>query len=425
MKNYLKGNSMQVINRIKFSMVHFFESIIKVKIIMMVFARLLFFLVISFGIIALPAYRDKKNLSEVKNRFQKEVELIVKEYRFPGMTAAYVLEDGTINTFAAGFSDIEQKIPMSVNSRMLAASIGKTFTGAVILDLVREGKLNLDVPVNQYIGSENWFKQLANNNEITLRHLLTHSSGIENHVESPNFIKAIQTSKKGDLPYFKPIELVSFILNTPPLFKPGSGFHYSDTGYIIAGLVVEKITGKNLFGEIKSRLLVPLNLKNTEPSDKKELKGLASGYLSPENIFQLPVKTTIRPGLMSWNPGIEWAGGGFISTSKDLAVWGSTLYEGRALSGKYLKELFQGVTAAPGTKYSIATAITEDNKGDITYGHKGWIPGYCSSLLYYAKYKSVVAFQINTDIGIIGSDKDVLSIIETRLAKILFEVTAN
>ncbi|MDH5721195.1 MAG: beta-lactamase family protein [Spirochaetia bacterium] len=416
---------MQVINRIKFSMVHFFELIRITKVTAGMAARLLFFFVVSSGIIILQGCREKKNQSEIKNRFQKEIELIVKEYRFPGMTAAYVLHDGTVDAFAAGFSDIEQKTSMNINSRMLAASIGKTFTGAVILDLVREGKLNLDVPVKQYIGSENWFNRLANNNEITLRHLLTHSSGIENHLESPRFIKAIRESKKREMPHLKPIELITYILDAAAIFKPGSGFHYSDTGYIIAGIIVEKVTENNLFDEIRSRILAPLNLNMTEPSDKKNLTDLASGYLSVDNIFQLPAKTTIQPGLMSWNPGIEWAGGGFISTSEDLALWGKILYEGRALSGKYLKELFQGVLAAPGTKYGIGTTIKEDKKGNITYGHKGWIPGYCSSLLYYTRHKAAVAFQINTDIGIIGSDKDVISMIEKRLANVLFEVSTD
>ena len=366
-----------------------------------------------------PGCSRKDKHSEIKKRFQKEVEQIVIDYRFPGMTAAYVLPDKTTATFAAGYSDREHNIPMTENSRMLAASIGKTFTAAVILDLVREKKLDLDAPVGNYIGDEEWFSSLPNGSRITLRHLLTHSSGITNHVETPEFIKFV-TVRRGNInSALLPEKLISFVLGKPPLFIPGNGFHYSDTGYIIAGWIVEKITKKNIFDEVKSRILNPLDLTMTEPSDRKNLPGLASGYLSPENIFHLPAKTTIKPGMMSWNPGIEWAGGGFVSTSRDLAIWGSALYEGRAISGKYLDDLLHGVQAAPGIKYGIATVIKEDQE-DVFYGHKGWIPGYSSSLLYDKNHRTTIAFQINTDIGIIGNNQDVLSIIEKRLVRILF-----
>ncbi|MDH5654973.1 MAG: beta-lactamase family protein [Spirochaetia bacterium] len=348
------------------------------------------------------------------------MELIVEEYNFPGMTAAYVLPDGTVVSAFAGFSDRELKISMGEDSRMLAASIGKTFIAAVVLHLVREGKLDLDVPVRVYIGSENWFSRLPGSQEISLRHLLTHSSGIENHVDSPEFIKAVIESQKGPALSMKPEKLISFVLDVPSKFRPGEGFHYSDTGYILAGLIVEKVTGDHLFEEVSTRILLPLNLNMTEPSDRKNLPNLAAGYLSPDNSFQLPAKTTLKPGLMLWNPGIEWAGGGFVSTSRDLAVWGDALYTGRALPGNYLTELLQGVRAAPGFKYGMGTVIKEDPELDVSYGHKGWIPGYCSSLKHYKKNKITVAFQINTDIGIFGNDRDVLDDIEKRLARILF-----
>jgi len=384
-----------------------------------IFRKVLFSIVLCSGLLLAADCKKIPQETILQKQFQSEVESIVKEYNFPGMTAAFVLSDGSVHTFAAGFSDVEEKIPMSENNRMLAASIGKTYVAAVILDLVRNKKLDLDQPVQSYLGEKNWFVRLANHKTMTLRHLLTHSSGVENHVESPGFIKAIRT-KKGVIPELSPEELVSFVLDTPAKFLPGEGFQYSDTGYILAGLVVEKVTGDDLFDVIKSRILGPLELKQTSPSNRKNLAGLASGYLSAENIFQLPVKTTVKPGVMNWNPAIEWAGGGFVTTSRELALWGAALYGGKSLSGDYRDDLLRGIEVAPGIKYGIATVI-QTNPDSIVYGHKGWIPGYCSSLQYYQKSKSAIAFQINTDVGIMGTDEDVIVAIEKRLANVLFK----
>lgn len=126
---------------------------------------------------------------------------------------------------------------------------------------------------------------------------------------------------------------------------------------------------------------------------------------------------------MVWNPGIEWAGGGFISNSRDLAIWGKAFYEGKALSGNYLRQLLQAVPAGSSVQYGIATVIRDDGDRNTIYGHKGWIPGYCSSLQYYKKHKLSIAFQINTDKNIMGNKQDVIEEIEKRLLKIINDST--
>ena len=116
------------------------------------------FLIISLSsCIPFPGSGEKENHTEIKKRFRSEVEQIIKDYHFPGMTAAFALPDGSVEVVAAGYSDLEHSIPMTNDSRMLAASIGKTFTSAVILDLVFDGKLHLDVPVQKYIGDKSGF----------------------------------------------------------------------------------------------------------------------------------------------------------------------------------------------------------------------------------------------------------------------------
>jgi D-alanyl-D-alanine carboxypeptidase len=362
------------------------------------------------------------NPPALKARFQSELETLHDQYQFPGATAAYILPDGTVEVVATGLADVELEIPMMPQSRMLAASIGKTFVGATVVALAQEGVLSLDDPISKWLGDRPWFSRLPNHNLITLRQLLTHSSGIGNHVDMERFVHAFRENWRARTNPFPPEALIAFVLDRPTLFKAGEGWYYSDTGYILVGLIIEAVTGHSYYEEVARRFLVPLHLTLTTPSDRLELPGLAAGYLAPENEFELPPKTTLRPGVMAWHPGIEWTGGGLVSNPKDLVVWAKALFEGRAMEGRYLKALLQSVPISdddPDTRYGVAVAIHKNGPLGTTYGHSGWIPGYCSSLRYYPKVGVAIAFQINTDIGIVDGSTQVFEDMENRLAKVV------
>ena len=305
---------------------------------------------------------------------------------------------------------------------MLAASIGKTFVGALVLALVEEGKLQLDNVISTWLGDRPWFSRLPNHGEITLRQLLTHSAGIPNHVEMEGFKNAFAKNRNADANPLPPDSLIAFVLDQPPLFKPDQGWHYSDTGYILVGLIIEAVTGGDYYEQVRQRFLRPLQLTLTTPSDRLELPGLAAGYMAADNAFGMPSKTTIRPGVMAWHPGIEWTGGGFVSNPKDLVVWAKALFEGRALAGNYLEELLKSVPLSqddPDNRYGIAVAIREKGPLGPTLGHGGWIPGYCSSLRYYPNHGIAISFQINTDIGVIDHSTNLIPDMEIRLAKVI------
>ena len=376
-------------------------------------------------IIVMVIYHQKSaNPHLLKVRFQSELDTLHDQYQFPGVTAAYILPDGTVEVVATGLADVESKIPMTVQSRMLAASIGKTFVGATIVALAQEGILNLDDPISKWLGDRPWFSRLPNHDIITLRQLLTHSSGIANHVDMDSFIHVFRKNWRARTNPFPPENLIAFVLDQPPLFNAGGDWHYSDTGYILVGLIIEAATGHSYYEEVTQRFLEPLNLILTTPSDRLELPGLAAGYMSPDNAFDLPQKTTLRPGVMAWHPGLEWTGGGLVSNPKDLVIWGKALYEGRAIKDNYLNDLLQSVPISdddPDTQYGIAVAIHENDSLGTTYGHSGWIPGYCSSLRYYPKYGVAIAFQINTDIGIVDGSTQVFKDMENNLAKVVIE----
>lgn len=358
--------------------------------------------------------------SQLLTDFQASLDSLQKQFGFPGATAAYVLSDETIGVVATGFADVETGTKMTLQSRMLSASIGKTFVGATAVALAIEGVINLDEPLSYWLGNKQWFKHLPNYSKITIRHLLTHNSGLPDHVYHEEFAKVVsQKWDRNDNP-FSPEDLVGFILDLPPLFEAGKGWAYSDTGYILLGLVIEEATGKNVFDVIAERFLLPLNLTLTTPSNSRFLDNLSAGYMLKDNRFGFPVKTTSTTAEMLWHPGFEWTGGGFISNSKDLAQWGWTLYRGNAMQYPYLNELLEAVPISRETDeilYGAGVAIYRNSPLGNVYGHSGWIPGYCSSLRYYADYGIAIAFQINTDIGIIDAPNQVMHEMEIKLAE--------
>jgi len=367
---------------------------------------------------AVPAKQDSVNLSEA---FRLTLDTLRLSYGFPGATAAYVWTDGKSGVAATGFSDLESGTPMTPKSRMLAASIGKTFVGAAAVLLSDEGVLDLDEPIERRLGKRQWFQRLPNHKQITLRHLLTHRSGLPNHVYMDEF--AAEASRRWptlDEP-ISPDSLVQFVLDEPPLFDAGEGWSYTDTGFILAGMIIEQATGRSYYEIIEERFLNPLNLRLTSPSNTRTLPRLAAGYAA-ENAFGFPKKTTTADGEMAWHPGIEWTGGGLVSTSEDLARWGAALFGGRALSKTALERLLHSSpidSASPDIHYGMGIAIYQNTSYGTVYGHGGWIPGYTSSLRYYKDYGVAIAFQINTDIGIMDDTSSVVQTMESKLAAVV------
>jgi len=137
---------------------------------------------------------------------------------------------------------------------------------------------------------------------------------------------------------FPPERLVDFVLDEPALFPAGNGWAYSDTGYILSGLIIEAVTEHPCFDQIQERFLVPLGLLDTSSADHRDLDRLAPGYMRPDNLFSFPVKTLDTAGRLNWHPAVEWTGGGLVSTSRDLARWGAALFSGEVMAGDYLSE---------------------------------------------------------------------------------------
>ena len=343
-------------------------------------------------------------LASLEACFQAELDRLREQAGFPGAVAAYLRPDGTTTTVATGLADQETGTPMMPSTRMLAGSVGKTFVSALVLHLVDQGTLDLDAPIATWLGDEPWFDRLPNGPDLTLRRLLNHSGGLLDHVYLDAFGAAIQEQLSADEPdldfAFAPREMIAFVLDTEPLFPAGQGYSYTDTGYLLVGLVIEKATGSTYYDELQRRVLEPLRLAQTSPANRRDLPGLAAGYLAPDNPFGLPPKT-LDDGLMLLNPATEWTGGGLVSNPGDLVRWAQVLYEEKAFNGSYLSDLLGSVWEGRRgrTRYGLGVAISETALG-VTYGHSGWFPGYRTEMRYYADHGIAVAMQVNTDVNV-------------------------
>ncbi|PKP83323.1 MAG: hypothetical protein CVT79_00480 [Alphaproteobacteria bacterium HGW-Alphaproteobacteria-18] len=349
-----------------------------------------------------------------------ETAAILEAYGLPGMTVAVAWPDGVM-TIALGFADRENNRLMSTGTTMLAASIGKTFVAATLLQLSDEGHLELDDPVAGWVGDRDWFDRLPNVNDITLRHLLQHQSGLPDHVHLDAFAKLWPDRVDG----VTPEDLIALVLDSEPLFPAGEGWAYTDTGYLLLGLVIERVTGQPYEDVVEARFIAPLGLSSTGPSDTTSLPGLARGYVDTGSGLGLPAYTTDDAGILLWNPAIEGTGGGLYANAGDLAIWGQAFLSGRLLSDAAYREALKGVPVSEddtASSYGLGISIRIASDFGPVYGHRGWIPGYVSSVQYYPAYDTAVAFQTNTDIGIIGSDRPVILEIEERFARILFKI---
>lgn len=347
-----------------------------------------------------------------------EAAAIIKDYDLPGITVAVAGPEG-LTVVATGFADRENNRRMSTDTTMLAASIGKTFVAATVLQLNDQGQLRLDDPVSKWLGDRDWFERLPNASVISIRHLLQHRSGLPDHVHLAAFARLWPDKVDG----VKPEELIALTLDSAPLFPAGEGWAYSDTGYLLLGLVIERVTGRTYEDVVGERFIAPLKLSSTGPSNKKALPGLARGYVETGPNFGLPMYTTDDAGVMVWNPAIEGTGGGLYANARDLAVWGRAFLSGRLLSEAAYREALKSVSASvsdAASFYGLGIAIRTESVFGPIYGHRGWIPGYVSSLQYYPSFDTAVAFQINTDIGMVDSERPVLVEMEQRLARIGF-----
>ena len=246
------------------------------------------------------------------------------------------------------------------------------------------------------VGSTDWFARLPNGS----RH---HGPAPDEPHERPGPLRVPGEvhlrSDEATGQDWRPEELIAYILDTTPPFAAGAGWQYSDTNYIVLGLIIERVTGAAYYKELERRVLVPFKLKDTVPSDSRTIPGLVQGYAGPDNPFG-GADAMIQHGTFAVNPQFEWTGGGLAATSLDLARWAKVLYEGRAFNKVLLAEMLKGVPAklGPDTRYGLGVMIRPTPLG-TAYGHSGFFPGYLTEMMYFPDLRASVAVQVNTSVA--------------------------
>jgi D-alanyl-D-alanine carboxypeptidase len=333
--------------------------------------------------------------TDLRSTLQSLFDEFHSQGNFPGATAGFALADGSSFGIATGKSDKSTDRAMDPGALMIQGSVGKTYVSALALQLVQEGKIGLDDPISRWFGEEEWFPRLPNAGEITVRMLMNHTSGLVRYEFRDEFTREL-TSNPDKV--WKPLELVSYILDTEPPFRAGKGWTYSDTNYIVVGMIIEKVTGSTYYDQLRKRVLEPLGLRHTLPTDGPVIAGLSQGYAGDDNPFG-GKDAMIEDGRFVFNPQFEWCGGGIASTTEDLARWGKLLYEGHAFDASLMKELLAGVPArlGPETQYGLGVIIRPTPLG-MAYGHSGFFPGYLTEMMYFPEHKFSVAVQVNTSV---------------------------
>lgn len=329
----------------------------------------------------------------VRETLREELGALLEEGGAPGLSLGVVLPDGTVFGVTAGWADTLRREPMSVESRTLLGSVGKTYFGAAALQLVGEGLLDLDAPMARYFDDAPWLDRLAGAREATLRHLMGHTSGIVRYEFTPEFVASLTADP---LRSYSPEDRLAFLFDREAPFAPGEGWEYSDTNYILVAMLIEAVTGNTAYGEIRRRFLDPLDLAETAPSDRPDVPGIVQGYAGPRNPFG-GFDEMVAGGALRLNPQFEWGGGGFAASARDLARWTHHVQTGRAFDPSLLDDFRSGHAAplGPGGEYGLGVIMLRLPSGRA-WGHSGFMPGYLTEAYHFPEQGFTLALLVNT-----------------------------
>ena len=297
-----------------------------------------------------------------------------------GMVVVALRGHDTLLVRAYGRADLENAVPMSVQHVFQFASITKQFTAAAVLKLVDEGRIALDEPVTRYLPDAP-----VQGKSVTVRHLLAHTAGIADYAESPR----IPTLKRLDLP---PDSFAALVAATPFYFEPGDQMRYSNTGFLLAGQLIAKVSGKPYAQYVEESVLRPAGAVQTRFCDPRALvPRLARGYAASHG--------SLRPAEFI-SPHAPNAAGGFCGTAADLAAWNAELHArrgGRVLSSTMYDEMIRAGTVRGGrrTRYGLGLAKS-DVAGRRALQHGGDIDGFTTFTAYLPDDSLNLTVLINT-----------------------------
>jgi D-alanyl-D-alanine carboxypeptidase len=301
------------------------------------------------------------------------------------MGSLTIARDGNVlYTRAVGYSEFSgsQKKPVSAATRFRIGSITKMFTAAMVLQLVDEGKLKLTDTLDKF------FPQIANANKITIAQILTHRSGIHDSILDPNLRPASKTNA------VTKDELLAVISKGTPDFEPNAKQRYSNSGYLVLGLILEKLTGKPYEEILKKRIASKIGLKDTYTATGNidVNKNEALTYMNLGGNWKQVPET---------HPSLLFSAGAIVSTPNDLTKFIKALFDGKIVSKAGLAAM---KTIRDGDEFGMMEPFKF--AGKTFYGHTGGADNYGAWLAFLPEEKLAVAYTTNAKVYPV---KDIMS----------------
>jgi len=313
---------------------------------------------------------------DVDNRAEALARELLGTAHLPGLSIAVFRGDSLVWSYAFGLADLQNNRSVSRSTRFRIGSLTKLFTAAAAARLAQDRLLNLDAPVQTYVPS---FPDKGK--PITTRLLLGHLSGIRQYGRNEYINTRHYTSLREALTVFDGDSL---------LFVPGTKYHYSSYGYVLAGAVLEGASGRDFLPFMKDSLFVPLSLTSIAPDYND------TSDTSQARPYGLDSKNSWVVGPFNDN-SIRWGAGGFLSTATDLARFGSVLLTDKFLNADTRRLMFTSQKTSDGkeTGVGLGWRIGKDSTGNVYFHHGGDSIGGRAFLLIYPNSKVVVSILAN------------------------------
>ncbi len=296
---------------------------------------------------------------------------------------------------ASGKADLHNDIDMRPCHISRVGSTVKMFTATTVLLLAEEGKINLDAPLSDYL-EHDALQKIEGAASASIRQLLQHSSGVYNYIQNLRF----QTASLNDLiKEWRADELMRYAYGAAAYFEAGSDVRYSNTGYILLGLLIEAVEGKPFYRIFEERIFEPLQLTQTRFAAEMPVPdGIARGYIDLYSNFQL-VESTYFSG---WD--YFCADGGLISTPNDLQRFFRALMRSEIINSQSLGEMLSWQIPSEldpnffPISYGLGIFRIETPKG-IAYMHSGDAIGYYANMLYFPSDSTTIVYAVNSNYG--------------------------
>lgn len=292
------------------------------------------------------------------------IDQLVKEDK---ATAALIRVDGKGNgwAYSAGVGDLKSGRPAAADGYFRIGSITKTFVATVVLQLVDEGRLALSDPVERHLPG-----LVPHGGNVTVRQVLNHTSGWYDYMHEPGY-STNRWRGKDRFRHYEPRELLKVAFADPAKSTtPGSTWSYSNTNYIVAGMLIEKLTGHAYGAEIKRRILRPLGLAQTfVPGDR-------AGLPNPHARGYEPLPDGKLVDATRMNPSLDWAAGEMLSTGRDLNRFLTALAGGELISRASLTAMRTTEATNAGFGYGLGLQEYTLPCGTKVWGHSGQLIGY-------------------------------------------------